>query len=215
MAKYLTDIGLYSSLEEHNVNFAWETNFLELLFFDCLPKVETKGISKVVVTACRSVSGDPLKLIVNPDVIEYSGVFDFDAYQKADKASRKRMALDFLFGSLTQVAKIKGWDSIPFKVAFEEVLAKKFVNERVWGKPVTGPVRMKAQTWCHFDSDKAQIYVVFSQMKKQLGRVFVTEAKPSISCINKIVGKLEWETERDVKLTSRDGLSSWRCSVPA
>jgi hypothetical protein len=216
MSKYLRDISFwFSSEEEKGTQLSYETNFLELLYLDCLPKVETGGIAKVVLHPCRTVVGEPLKLINNPDVIRFSKVFDFTLYGRSDKQTKKLMALEFLQSSLMEVAQIKKWDCQPFLKAYNTVLAKNLINERPWGKPITGPKRVKAQPWCSYDSDKAAIYIAFFSGPNLLGKVWITDVKPGDVWINEAVGKLEWESERDVKLTSRDGLSSWHCSVPA
>lgn len=215
MVKYLRDVSFWFSPQQGNAfNLACETNFLEVLYLDCLPKVETEGIAKVVIHPCQSVDGDPLKLINNPDVIQFSKEFDFELYERSDKQAKKRIALEFLHSSLMEVARLKKWDSQPFLNAYHGVLAKNLVCERSWGKAVAGPKRIKAVPWCHYDSDKAAIYIAFFKGAKLIGKVWVTDAKPGDVWINQAVGKLEWESERDVKLSSRDGSVSWRCSLP-
>lgn len=215
MAKYLRDISIWVSSEEKNAtNLALETNFLEVLYLDCLPKVETGGIAKVVIRPRRTVVDEALKLMINPSVIHFSKEFDFEKYDGAEKPAKKRMALDFLQSSLIEVAQLKMWNCKPFLEAYNAVLARNLVNERPWGKPVMGPKRIKAQPWCNYDSDKAEIYVAFFKGTKLLGKVRLADVQPGDVWINEAVGKLEWESEVDVKLTSRDGLSSWCCKAP-
>lgn len=215
MAKYLRDISFWVSSEEKNTtNFPLETNFLEVLYLDCLPKTETGGIAKVVIRPHRTVVDEALKLMINPGVIHFSKEFDFGKYGGAEKQTRKRMALDFLQTSLMEVAQLKMWNCKPFLEAYDAVLARDLVNERPWGKPVMGPKRIKAQPWCNYDSDKAEICIAFFSGTKHLGKVWLADVQPGDVWINEAVGKLEWESEEDVKLTSRDGLSSWHCKAP-
>lgn len=215
MSKYLRDISFWVSPEERKTtNFPLETNFLEVLYLDCLPKVETGGIAKVVIRPCRTVVDETLKVMIHSNVIQFSKEFDFEKYDGAEKMARKLMALDFLQASLIEVAQLKMWNSKPFLRAYDEVLARNLVNERPWGKPVMGPKRIKAQPWCNYDSDKAEIYVAFFRGTKLLVKVWLADVKPGDVWINDAVGKLEWESEEDVKLTSRDGLSLWYCKAP-
>jgi hypothetical protein len=122
MSKYLRDISFCFAPKEGNaIQLSYETNFLELLYLDCLPKVETGGIVKIVVCPRQTFVGDPLK-VSTPNVVHFSKEFDFAQYGRSDKQTRKRIALEFLHSSLMEVAQIKKWDNQPFLKAYEAVL---------------------------------------------------------------------------------------------
>lgn len=153
--------------------------------------------------------------MVNPDVLQLLELFDFDHYWKADKESRKRIALDFLQEGLLEVAEIRGWDKKPFETAYATALTSGLVSDRPWTKAVTGPDRRtKAQVWCRYDSDQADISVVLSRRGNILCRTFVTTVEPGNVWIFDVAGRLKWSSNKTVKLISRDGTQSWKTTVP-
>jgi hypothetical protein len=145
-------------------------------------------------------------------------LFDFDVYWQADKETRKRIALDFLQSGLLEVAAIKGWGTDQFLDAYNKVSAKNFVNYRPWSKTITSPNRKyKAQAWCNYDSDKAEIFIVIFHRMEIAFKTLVTTVKPGDVWIREAVGKLEWVSPETVKLTTRDGKQSWEtplCKTP-
>ena len=213
MAKYLRDISLSvdRSLEEAK-RWGYSSNFLEILYLDCLPKAQTNGIGKVIIEACKVV---PVKKLNNMmDVLRLWKSFDFDAYWNADKEARKRIALDFLQAGLLEVAAVKGWGTDPFLDAYNKVLEKNFLNYRPWSKPVTSPNRKHmAQAWCNYDSDKAEVFIVILQRNEVLSKTLVTTVKPGDVWIREAVGKLEWISPEKVRLTSKDDKQSWEATL--
>ena len=128
MAKFLNDISIYPYYTEEAKKWSYSTNFLEYLYLDSLPKVETNGVAKVLIKPCKALPEQPLQLKQRkPDIYQFSKLFDFDLYFESDKEARKRMALDFLQGGILEVARIRGWDTKQFVAAYETVLEKNFV----------------------------------------------------------------------------------------
>lgn len=214
MAKYLRDIVL-SGERDPEFTFKLETNFLEVLYINCLPKTQTDGIFKVIIQACRLVPTKKLDNMI--DVLRLWKPFDFDAYFAADKAIRKRLALEFLQDGLLEVARIRGWKTDPFDIAYKAVLARGLVNNGPWRwcKPVTSPDRvLKAQAWVNYDSDKADVFLTLTRRNEVVAKVLVTSVKPGDVWINEAIGKLEWVSADEAKLTSRDGKQSWTVQAP-
>jgi hypothetical protein len=217
MPKYLTDIDLYIPPSEGEEAKMWalSTNFLEVLYLDYLPKVETKGVSKVVLRPCRKAPEKRLEVVLrNPIVLQISKIFDFDAYWNAGKAERKQIALDFLQDGLLEVAESEGWSKEPFQQAYKKVLDQKLVNYRPWGKLKTSPTRKyKSQVWCNYDSDCAEIFLVLFQNGEIVCKKLVTTVLPGDVWIRGAIGELQWVSAGKVKLTSRDELQSWEIAV--
>lgn len=215
MAKYIRDIVLSCVREiDPQFNFNLETNFLEVLYLNNLPKVRTDGIAKVIVQACKDVPPKKIDDMIN--VLRLWKCFDFEAYWKADKKTRKRIALEFLQDGLLDVAGIRGWDADPFHKAYKAVLAKELINERPWrwSKPVASPNRkLKAQAWVNYDSDKADIFVVITRNDQILSKTQVTTVKPGDVWINEVIGKLEWSSPCKLSLISKDAKQSWDVEV--
>ena len=175
-----------------------------------MPKLETKPVAKVVVTPCAPPAETKLELMVNPDVLQLLKPFNFDRYWTADKETRKRIALDFLQEGLLEVAEIKHWDKKPLEEAYTVAL----VSDRPWTKAVTGPDRRtKAQAWCRYDSDQADVSIVFSKRGDELCRTFVATVKPGDVWIRDVIGKLEWLSNTTIRLSSRDGTQSWEVNT--
>lgn len=213
MAKYLGDLslGTPSTDKKEAIQWALSTNFLRILYLDSLPRVVTNGVPKVIIKPCRELPENPLKVILRkPDILELSKQFNLDTYWTADKEQRKRMALEFLQEGLLEIARTKGWDEAPFQEAYQTILRKNFVNYRPWSAPVTAPDRRhKAQIWCNYDSDKAEIFVVIFCRKEIVKRELVTTVKPGDVWIRNAAGKLKWESKSIVKLTSKDESQVW------
>src|ERR1700760_4772985 len=123
MGKYLRDVVLSCSKDSHpqypdpDFNFGLQTNFLERLYLDSLPKTRTDIIGKVIVEACRSLPQQRIDNMI--DVLRLHRLFDFGAYFAADKETRKRLALDCLQGGLLEVAAIRSWDDAPLHQAYK------------------------------------------------------------------------------------------------
>lgn len=214
MGKYLRDavLSCAKDLDPH-FNFKLQTNFLEILYLDCLPKVQTDGVSKIIVRACKVLPSQKLENM--GDVLQLNKRFDFYAYFAAEKGPRKRIALEFLQAGLLEVAVIRGWDTSPFHEAYKAVLAKNLVNYRPWIKPVSSPNRKhKAQVWCNYESDKAEIFIVIFRRNEIVNKTLVTTVKPGDVWIRGAVGKLAWLSSDKVKLTSHDGKESWETTLP-
>ena len=205
MAKYLHEVVLSCS-KDIGPEFAFklQTNFLELLYIDCLPRVQTNGVFKVIVQASKVLP--PKKLENMVDVLQLNRPFDFAAYFAAGKEARERIALEFLQDGLLEVATIRGWETNPFHEAYNAVLAKKLVNYRPWSKPVTSPDRKhKAQVWCNWGSDEAEIFIVIFKGKEVVGKTLVATVKPGNVWIRRAIGKLEWVSPDRAQLTSCEG----------
>ena len=209
MAKYLSDIVLSSGKDfDPEFRFRFQIHFLEQLYIDHLPKVLTNGIFKVIIEACGVLP--PKKIDNMVDVLKLNKLFDFETYFAAGKETRKRIALEFLQDGLLEVAAIRDWETNPFHEAYKAVLAKNFVCYRPWSKPVTSPDRRyKAEVWCNFDSDKAEIFIVVFHRKEVMRKALVTTVKPGNVSIRGAIGKLEWLSADKVQLSPRDGKNAW------
>lgn len=209
MGKYLRDVVLSCAKSvDPEFNFKLQSNFLEILYLDCLPKTFTSGTSKVIVEACKIIP--PKKLETMLDVLRLNKLFDFEGYFAAEKETRKRIALEFLQDGLLEVAAIRGWDINPFHEAYKAVLARNFVNYRPWSKPVTSPDRKhKAQVWCNYDSDKAEVFIVVFHRKDVVSKTLVTTVKPGDVWIRGAIGNLQWLSADQVQLSPREGKNDW------
>jgi hypothetical protein len=176
--------------------------------------VQTNGIGKVIISACKILP--PKKLDNMVDVLDLHKLLDFEAYFAAEKETRERIALEFLQDGLLEVAEIRGWDTNPFHEAYKAVLAKNFVCYRPWSKPVTSPDRKhKAQVWCNYDSDKAEIFIVVFYRKDVVSKTLVTTVKPGGVWIRGAIGKLHWLSADKVELAPRDGKNEWEAKYEA
>ena len=203
MAKFLRDLDLrVSATSAEEWRWGTSTNFLDTLYFNCLPKVQTNGTGKVIIEACKVMPSTKLEKMI--DVLRLNKLFDFEAYFAADKEPRKRIALDFLQAGLLEVAELRGWDNAPFHEAYKCVLARNFVNYLTWSKPVVSPDRKyKAQVCCNYDSDKAELFLVVTHRKEVVSKMPVTTVKPGDVWIRCAIGKLEWPSTNKVQLSPR------------
>lgn len=207
MAKYLRDLALWlpPSTDEAK-RWGYSTNFLEVLYLDSLPKLETHGVAKVVVTPSHEKQEPKIELMVNPDVFQVIVEFDFDSYWSAGKELRKRLALDLLQSGLLHIAKARSWNTSPLQEAYHAALAKGLVSERPWTKRVTSPnKKLAAEIWCRYDSDRADLFVHILRGKKEIQNIPVATVKPGDVWIREAIGKLEWIAANEIKLTSKDG----------
>jgi len=204
MGKYLRDIVLCGSKDiPSRIEFNLQTNFLEKLYLANLPRVYTNGISKIIVEACSDISVAKEQKML--DVLQISKVFDFKKYFAVEDEEKKRIALDFLQSGLLGVATMLGWDDEPFHLAYTQILSKKLLYEGNWGKPLSSPgKKYKAQIWCRYDLGKADIYVEFLKGKQKICHEFIKSVQPGDVFINAVIGRLEWLSENELKITSRD-----------
>jgi hypothetical protein len=216
MAKYLRDLQIWIPPKtEEARKWGMTTNFLERLYLNLLPKFETDGVAKVVLTPSNDISKNQLTVMVNPDVLQLLKAFSFKEYWQADKEARKKMALAFLKDGLLEIASLKGWDTEAIYEAHKTILDKNLVNEMPWGKAVSGPSgHLKVQAWCNYDSDRADIFLYVFRSGKIISKSLATTVKPADIWINEAVGSLKWSSANKVELRSKDGREIWEISVP-
>lgn len=219
MGKYLQDLDLYMPPSEGEESRQWalSTNFLEILYLDSLPKVETPGVSKIIIRPCREL---PTILNEGPSkylpVIQLYKLFDFDNYWNSSIINRKRIALDLMQGALLELADFYGWDKNSFNQAYLKVLALNFVNYRPWTKSVSCPnKKFKSQVWCNYDSEKADIFVVIFSRNKEIHKSLVTSVKPGDVFIRRAAANLLWTSSNEIQLTNYDGSESWNVIMKA
>jgi hypothetical protein len=220
MGKYLRDIVLSCRKEiDPEFSFKLQTNFLEILYLDCLPQTRTDGVGKVIIEACQNLpieprqsprAGQQIELENMIDVLRLNALFDFAAYFAASKEVRKRIALEFLQDGLLKVATIRGWQTSTFHEAYKAVLAKDLISYRPWSKPVTSPDRKhKAQVWCKYDSDAAEVLLIISHRKNVVSKTSVVTVKPGDVWIRGAIGELRWLSTDRVELIPRKSKRDW------
>ena len=210
MAKYLNEVRFWQPGPRNEDSLAPGINFLELLYSDNLPKFPTNGVSKVVLKPCRTIEGVPLKLLINPDVIQYSKVFEFGRYAAADVRLQKKIAADFVHESLLEVAAIKGWPVEPIHEAYHRVIESGLIYRKPCSKKLLSTDRkLSAQVWLSLDSEKAEISIEFYHSGKPIVNHLVTAVKPGIVWVNEVAGQFEWVSATCVRLTSRDHKQHW------
>jgi hypothetical protein len=85
-----------------------------------------------------------------------------------------------------------------------------------WGRPVIcRNKQLKAQVWCDYDSDKADISIAFYKAGKFLSKSHVATVKPGDVWINEVAGRLQWASDSNVRLYSKNGVRSWDVPIPA
>jgi hypothetical protein len=214
MGKFLRDVVLSCSEGSHPQNskpifaFGIQTNFLERLYLDSLPKTRTDGIAKVIIEACKSLpieppqsprAGQQKKLENMIDVLRLHKIFDFEAYFAADKETRKRLALDCLQEGLLEVAAIRGWDNAPLQQAYKTILAGEVVSWRPWGRALRSPDgKLKAEVWCKYDSDKAEIFILVLRRGKLVSKEMVTTVKSGDVWIRQ-AARVRWASDEKVE----------------
>ncbi len=220
MGKYLRDIVLSCPKElDPGFNLKLETNFLERLYLDALPKTRTDGVGKVIIEARRNLPIEPpqspraghrIEIESMIDVLRLNKLFDFESYFAASKDVRKRIALEFLQDGLLKVAAIRGWSTSTFQEAYKSLVSKELISYRSWSKSVTSPDRKhKAQVWCKYDSDAAEIFLVVSHRKNVVSKTYIVTVKPGDVWIWGAIGELRWLSAKKVRLTARKSKKDW------
>lgn len=187
-------------------------------------KVKSGDIAKVAILAkdSREAPASPhCRDLLN--VMEVTWPFDFGAYLRLEGSGRARFVLGVIQDALIWTAGRKGWDVVPFQVAYDLALACRVKNEFFWknGKAWTSPDRKtRARVFCSFGPENVEVSIVmFDKKDRELMRERVVRIPAADAILGQILGDGGWTSDSVFSLTPRHALkatefkTSWNVST--
>ena len=199
--------------------FSGATQWVAALYTASLPQVSTDGTRTAIVELYQGERRRPWDdRWVNRAgvVVSVLREFDFGAFWGADEAGRKRLALDALHAGAMTLAQIEGWPTEAFETAYRSALSKGLRYEFSWKRPVSSPNRRyKAQIVVSFGPEQIDVNVAVSARGGPARILPLTVTRPHLYFLNDLLGKLQWTSETELRLISRDGKEVGSIAVAA
>jgi hypothetical protein len=195
--------------------FNLSTHCVTVLYLGCLGALETGSVGKVLVTAVPNA--DEERELEALAVLQTWRRFDFPAYWASTEKERKRMILNFVHDELLRLAIQRGWDEGALTTAYDCALAKDLRNLQLWPvRPVASPGKhARAQVEFEFGTENIEGSAIFTDRRgEELARKPLFQLPPGDFHLAHALGKLAWEDDRTVVLTSRLKDQKWRARLP-
>jgi hypothetical protein len=195
--------------------FNLSSHCVTVLYLWCLGALETRSVSKVLVTGVLEAEEEREREALA--VLQTWRRFDFPAYWASSEKERKRMILDFVHYEMLRLAAQRGWDAGALTAAYKCALDKNLRNIQLWPvRPVASPgKRVKAQVEFEFGTEDIEGSAIFTDKQgNELARQPLFQLPAGDFYLADALGKLTWEDDRTVVLTSRLKNQEWRTRLP-
>jgi hypothetical protein len=204
----LKQFGLDAPLANRELRnqFSLETNCITSLFMRCFQNTQRiKKFWKVLVEVVDVIEEAKSRDLLGAATIQVAG--DVHMFSLLPGAEKKKRALEYLMAGVTAVAKEKGWEMRDFELAYNCVLARGFVNEWTWKRPIANKSRTAtAEVHIEHDITEAHLLVRFRDRNKTIIKVKpLVSGLPSEFVFYAYLGKLRWLDDMTVELISREG----------
>jgi hypothetical protein len=168
------------------------------------PTTESREYWKILV----EVSKNPQPKIKNLlGVIAVQVSENREDFLHLDPVTKQKEFLNYLMAGINKVTKELQWPNDSFELAREAVLDSKFVNERVWGKPIRNPSKnLAAEIFIQHELTKAIISIRIRDAKKNIIKIkHILESEPNEFAFVRYLGKLNWIDDRNLELINAYG----------
>ncbi|MCA3000431.1 MAG: hypothetical protein ING75_17720 [Rhodocyclaceae bacterium] len=189
-----------------NLSFSLETRRVTSLYEQCF---DSKRLNvkpwKILVCLCASTPRSDC--IIVGGVVEAWVQVDVKDYWSSNEHRKAELALEYLMMGIRRVAEQMMWDIAPFEEARAKVLDAKFMNHRIWKKPVSNEERtLTAEVVVDHQISRALISIVIRDKKSKdvLSIHPVVEDLPDEFIYASHIGKLHWVGKSRVELYARD-----------
>lgn len=166
-----------------------------------MPKLNTKNYWKIII---ECVDKSPRDNCINLlGVISVQIKFDVDLFYTLNNYEKKKYIINKVIETIDYLSG-KGFNEIDeLKKTCEEIITKDYINEWLWKKPVRYKNKSVQIKILH-DVDKVSIYMAFidGNINKD---VLLVEEIPDEWVYSKYLGKLEWVSENEARLITKDG----------
>jgi hypothetical protein len=212
----LRDLDVHASRKHHLYQeFTRSVQCITDLYLNCLGKVQTGTVAKVLIHCCMNES-ELLPTRAPLDVALTYTVFPFDEYWHENECGRKQMALDALHNGTLNVARVLNWSQEPFERAYQLAVAGDLKNVRYWGKPKFNSQRSyKVILVSEFDTFGIHLFaVILDRLDHEITRLTIDHFLPHSTYLYNAIGKFEWVDNQTIKLYARDGKRTWQVTLP-
>jgi hypothetical protein len=119
----LRDLNLDFSGEDHfhsSNKLYQDCLFIGDLFHHHLGNIKTGKCQKIVITAVNAIERqiEDYENASTIGLVRWFAVFDFEKFDKSERAGQKNQLLEFLYFNLTKLFEFKGWEAAGLETAF-------------------------------------------------------------------------------------------------
>lgn len=199
------DSDYYQAILEASIYCGYLGRMYEFLF----PKTRTNNVSSLTVLL---VSKLPQTIWQQESSsIDLYNVFDWHIFTSLKSEEKALYIIKLCQSAILKMAEERGWDLVPFEIAYEKIKEAKGLFRSYYKKPVFSPDKqLKAQIYFEDDYEKNGTYVDFTDKKGTLvKRVQFTPRGYSV--YSQDIGVINWDDNFQVKIfyiqTPRAGLN--------
>lgn len=178
-----------------------------------LPKVDGGEVKKIIVELQAPRDKRRSEQLI--DLLVIREKTDFEELTKLTEIELSLNLLQILHFVLRRVASARSWPLEPFEKAYEcalKWLKAPFVT--MLDPKLNRSRKISAELVLEWTSRKARLSVLFKERTgKELRKILVVEAKPSGWDFYRLLGKLKWEGEDTVRVSSKSGEKQWRVNI--
>ncbi|MCA3083000.1 MAG: hypothetical protein ING69_10150 [Rhodocyclaceae bacterium] len=195
----------YKDGDSNDIEFMHETRYVSSLY-------EQLFDAKRINVKAWKINVHVLANELSRRVIDSSGVIDVEIpgdialYRSSNEIQKAEIALAFLMKGLRRVSEEMGWDFAPFEDAKERVIAAKFVNKKLWKRPIANEAKtMTAEVMVDHRMDRAIILIIVRDLKSKelVSETPVMDDLPSEFAYAAHIGELRWKDNSTIELCSR------------
>lgn len=200
----------------HRHEFRLQTRCITRLYERCFPGLVVDKAWKVLVECVDGPPQTKVRDLLGVFVTQVS--FDWKGWQAAAPLARKKMALTSLQEGVHCVVAEMQWPKGPFEKAYDDVVARGYVNELTWPDKAKVSADRKHRAWLLgvHDIDAFRAWLVISDKSgKELAREAAFEVAPEDYAFVQKMGKLEWTSNEHVVLIGKSGNEEASISLPS
>ena len=167
-----------------------------------MPPINTKNYRKIVIECVEKTTKS--EGIYMPGILFVQVLIDIDSFYKLNNLEKKKWIINKVLEAVDFLSHNGYYELAELIPICDFIKKSNYVNEWFWKKPIKAKDKSVQIKVLH-DVDKVSIYMVFIDRNKQSKEVLLVEETPDEWAYSKYLGKLEWVSENEAQLKTKEG----------